>query len=450
MEVCQPNMWRDTLRLGLAKACVALGLGIATVGCAASEAANEATLPLALRMQIAAQIRSDVDQYFAHWQGTGELDFDAAYKSYLDDISRTDDRRAFDLATEKLFALLANGHTTYYDKWLWKSSGPGTGLFVHYIDGRWIVLDSTHEAVTRGTVITSVDGQPIETFFADNSRYIVGSDALARRNHLFNNSPLFGMVFTVGTDDGRTIRIDRKVHADRWLAARKAPAIPATIAYVKIDGFDDPHYESDAVAYIRQHADAKALIVDVRGNNGGSTPVALIRALLTQPYRDWTEASALSVGMLKTYGGYRDSTNRKDDAETYGFDSALKNYFDRPMMYWPGPIQYPDQPIYKGQVIVLTDSDCASACEDFVMPMKNSHRATIVGDRTFGSSGQPFSRKISEDISYRIGAKRMFFGDGSPFEGVGIEPDVKVARSVEQFRTGEDPVLSKAIGLVNK
>jgi carboxyl-terminal processing protease len=79
------------------------------------------------------------------------------------------------------------------------------------------------------------------------------------------------------------------------------------------------------------------------------------------------------------------------------------------MMYWPGSIRLPGHPIYTGRLIVLTDSDCASSCEDFVMPLKVSHRATIVGDRTFGSSGQPITRKISDDITYRVSAKRMFF-----------------------------------------
>lgn len=84
------------------------------------------------------------------------------------------------------------------------------------------------------------------------------------------------------------------------------------------------------------------------------------------------------------------------------------------------------------------------------MPLKESHRATIVGDRTYGSSGQPITRKISDDISYRVSAKRMFFGDGSPFEGVGIEPDVKVVPTLQQIRENADPVLIKALELARQ
>jgi C-terminal processing protease CtpA/Prc len=200
----------------------------------------------------------------------------------------------------------------------------------------------------------------------------------------------------------------------------------------------------------RVPAQAISRRIDVRGNGGGNTPGKLIDALIMQPYRDWTIASAMSVGMLKVYGSFSETTNKNDDPGTYGFENGLKTYFNRPMMYWPGSIHNPAHPICKGRLIVLTDRDCASACEDFVMPMKASHRATIVGDFTFGSSGQPITRRISKDISFRVSAKRMFFGDGSPFEGIGIEPDIKVMPTLEQIRNRVDPVLAKALTLAHQ
>jgi len=407
------------------------------------------TLPLAERVQIATQIRSDVEQYFAHWQGTGSLNFDAEYAKYLEKIVRTDDRRTFDLATMKLFASLANAHTDYMDNWLLRSSQPYSGLRVHYVDHEWVVMNTQHPELPRGTVITSIDGQPIEDFYAEKSKYIYGSDDLSRRNQLFNYLPLLetDMTFEVGTTDGRTIQIDRRNHSPSWLVSNTPPDMPKGVAYTHITSFDAPRYENDAIAFLKKNARSKTIIIDVRGNKGGNTPSRLIAALITQPYRDWTVASAMSIGLLKVYGSLTGTTSENDSPETYGFEKGMDTYFSRPMMYWPGRLRLPDHPIYTGRLIVLTDSDCASSCEDFVMPLKESHRAVIVGDRTYGSSGQPITRKISDDITYRVSAKRMFFANGAPFEGVGIEPDIKVIPTLQQIRANEDPVLKKALEL---
>lgn len=71
------------------------GLAYSSIGvCAASGTTQDATLPLKERVRIAVQARSDIEQYFAHWQGTGNLDFDAEYAKYLDEITRTNDRRS--------------------------------------------------------------------------------------------------------------------------------------------------------------------------------------------------------------------------------------------------------------------------------------------------------------------------------------------------------------------
>jgi len=72
-----------------------------------------------------------------------------------------------------------------------------------------------------------------------------------------------------------------------------------------------------------------------------------------------------------------------------------------------------------GRLIVLIDGGCASASEYFVLPFKVSGRATIVGERTAGSTGQPYLYVFPNGISFRVSAKRVSFPDGSRFEGVG-------------------------------
>ena len=440
-------MRRTLLRL----AAIAAAQGIAALALAATPAPakTDAThLSLAERIDMATQMHSAITTYFAHWQAIPEEDFERDFRHYLDAISRSDDRRAFDLATLELFGKLRNGHTSFNDDWLWRTDGDlSSGLRVAYRRGRWVVLDSRRPAIPPGSVIVSIDGWPIEAFYALQGRYLNASNERARRDRLFNTGYLFPRTFTLGLADGRRVRVNRKDPGQPWHESKPPTDLPKGVYYTSIASFGEAKSEQDALAFVKQHADAQALIIDLRGNSGGTTPGALIKSLMDRPYLDWSDASAMSVGLLKAYGELADKPETHDNPELHGYAEGMRTYFTQPMMLWPGRLQKPDHPVYTGKLIVLTDGVCGSACEDFVMPLKVSGRAIVVGEATQGSSGQPYLHAFGNGMSFRVGAKRMSFGDGAPFEGVGIQPDVEVIATPEQLRAGADPVLDRAIEL---
>ncbi len=82
------------------------------------------------------------------------------------------------------------------------------------------------------------------------------------------------------------------------------------------------------------------------------------------------------------------------------------------------------------------------------MPLKQTNRAMIIGETTFGSSGQPKFMRFNNGMSFSVGAKRMFFANGMPFEGVGIAPNYTVTPKAEDIRNNFDPALEKALELV--
>jgi carboxyl-terminal processing protease len=448
-DVNMTNRWRE---LGFAVLFSLASVSVCAHGVKAASNAKASSDDLSMqdRMRVASFVLSDIEQYFAHWQGVENPDFQRVYTVYLSAVSAAKDRRDFDMANLELFASLDNGHTGYVDKWLWKTYGQTTGLRVWYVNGQWLVEDSSRPSVAPGSVITQINGSPVDAFYSEQVKYISGSSDLAKRDHLFNIGFLFPKTFTVTLADGKTATIDRSAKTVQSANSQTSPQIPDDVVYGAIGSFVDPKEDARAVAFLQKHANAKSIIIDVRGNPGGSTPSKLIEALMTKPYRDWTSASAMSVGMLKMYGGIASTIDDKSDPEDHGYLQGLNDFFARPMMYWPGAVEQPKTPIYTGRLIVLVDRDCASACEDFVMPLKVTHRAVIIGERTFGSSGEPFERTISDDISYRVGARRMFFGDGSPFEGVGIDPDIAIELSPQDVRNNKDPVLDKAIAIARQ
>jgi len=155
-----------------------------------------------------------------------------------------------------------------------------------------------------------------------------------------------------------------------------------------------------------------------------------LRAIMDRPYRDWMQASAMSIGLFATYGElYRSLIPKDADPRLRGYHEGFSEYFERPYFMTPGVLKQPENPVYRGPIFILQDRYCGSACEDFVMPLKTSRRATVFGERTFGSSGQPYMVNFENGMSFRVSTKRMYLPDGSEFEGVGIKPDVEVVPS---------------------
>ena len=106
--------------------------------------------------------------------------------------------------------------------------------------------------------------------------------------------------------------------------------------------------------------------------------------------------------------------------------------------------QAPVPDAYAGQLLLLVDRFCGSACEDFVMPFKDTRRAVLVGETTQGSSGNPYRADLGHGFSVAVGARRYRFPDGQPFEGVGIAPDVPVEQRISDLAVGRDAAFDRA------
>lgn len=189
--------------------------------------------------------------------------------------------------------------------------------------------------------------------------------------------------------------------------------------YVRIPSFAENVFEQEAIDAIQKTDPNMSVILDVRGNHGGSTPEKLVSALMDRPYLWWAESTPQSISLFD----YREYWGRHVEA------------------FWYGDVTQPTITAYKGRVFLLIDGGCFSACEDFVVPFKDNHRAVLIGERTAGSSGQPFDRSLGNGMGIGLGTKREFFPDGSEFEGIGISPDIEIKLTIEDLRQGKDPVL---------
>jgi carboxyl-terminal processing protease len=419
-----------------------LALLAGSVAFAATADAQAALPSPAERAHIASRMYSAMQMYFAHWDDAADVDLDAAYRDYLDAALAAPDRLSFVLASQEFLARFRNGHTIFMDRAVMdEPGGRPLGFALRFVEGRWVVTASQIPELRVGDVVAAVDGQETERFYQDRRKHFAASTEQWARRVPFVHAPGFfsgGVVFPASFSltlaDGRTVRIDRaaapvppaaETTQGRWL-------VDGRVAYIRIPSFAQPSFEAAAMELLKGYSGAEALVVDVRGNNGGSSPVDFTAALMDRPYRWWAESTPMTLAIYRHY------------AEQ---GNGWYNGFRRPQMMWPATTTAPRDEHFRGKVVLLVDGGCNSACEDFVMPFKDNGRATLVGETTAGSTGQPHMMDFGNGMMAVIGAKREIFPNGSTFEGVGIRPDVEVAPRLADIRAGRDPVLERALRL---
>lgn len=171
-------------------------------------------------------------------------------------------------------------------------------------------------------------------------------------------------------------------------------------------------------------SDTDALIIDIRDNGGGllSNIETLVGRFIDR----------------EICGGYithKTGPGHADFSEPYE------------IRYKPAPenrIKWSvDKPVY-----VLTNRSCFSAANDFVAVMKSLPNVKIVGARTGGGGGLPFSSELPIGWSIRFSACPIYAPDGSETE-FGIEPTegCEAECTAEELAAGKDAILDLALSL---
>jgi C-terminal processing protease CtpA/Prc len=99
---------------------------------------------------------------------------------------------------------------------------------------------------------------------------------------------------------------------------------------------------------------------------------------------------------------------------------------------------------YDGPIILLTGPGSFSAAEDFAASFDMLKAGIIIGEPTAGSTGQPLQFSLPGGGSGRVCTIQTRYADGRDFVGVGVQPKIRVAPTLADFRAGKDTVLEAA------
>lgn len=285
----------------------------------------------------------------------------------------------------------------------------------------------------RGAIILAVDGLLVEEALAALPlRLRSGSTPWQRRAqaafHLLSTAStslqvtfqgLNGKVRNVSLVSPKGISTDAKyTHREVANPLITGELLPSGLGLIRIPTFSrgkghDLVAEFDAA--LEELLDAPGLILDLRGNGGGSTAIAekIAGRFLGKPF-------------------------------VYGREYHRGRL---PQRGWRLHIDYrvtPRRPIYHGPLVMLADELTMSTAEQFVAALMDNGRALLIGRRTAGSSGNPVKFKLPGGGLARFSIGDFRRVDGTLIEGVGLAPHMPVIYTVEDFRTGHDPDLRAA------
>ena len=98
---------------------------------------------------------------------------------------------------------------------------------------------------------------------------------------------------------------------------------------------------------------------------------------------------------------------------------------------------------WQKKVVVLTNRHSYSATNDFVNSMRCFPNVTLVGDKTGGGSGLPFSSELPNGWGVRFSASPHLDAKKQQIE-FGIDPDKKVDMSKEDENNDLDTIIEEA------
>jgi C-terminal processing protease CtpA/Prc len=387
---------------------------------------------------------------FANFDLVPELNWDNVLSEYLPKVMADQSNGTYSLLLQECIAQLRDGHTSVGSSWGKGLPSACPPLRVRSVGGKAIVteLAETEEikasGIKPGAEITHVDGRPVQELLEkDIYPYISASTPQGRDLKAYprilqgpKESKVSLSVKTLG-GTAREVSLTRKSSGLAMIPQQTSRSdfeyrdLGDGFVYVALNTFGSSDVVEAFNEKFEEISRAKGLIIDVRKNRGGSSRHGhkIIAHLIDKaiPATRWKTPQYRAA--FRAWGR---------DEQWYDGGSKMIN---------PETAEQP----FLGPVVVLISPETNSAAEDFVVPLHAAGRATIVGQKSRGSTGQPLQFSFLDGkIHGRVCTKRDQYPDGRDFVGVGIIPDKEVHPTVEDIINNRDTVLEKAIEVLKE
>lgn len=337
--------------------------------------------------------------------------------------------------------------------------------------------------------VTHMDGRPIQAWIAAAAPFSPrGSAQYITRNGLRQIRYLQFQRGVMGLEQGATVRVqvaaadgsdtreltlpvsDRGPTYGTWPETRSG-LLDGNVGYLRIVSMNDAAV-TEVQTWMPKFGETRGLIVDVRGNGGGSRDA--LRALF--PYVMAADAAPRVVNAAKCrrhpdYGPDHLGGSRYMYPENWSGWSpaerdAIRQFRTTFRPQWNPPANEfsewhylvmsrdmnPDAFVYGRPVIILMDEKCFSATDIFVSAFKRYPNVTLVGQPSGGGSARRVGVRLPESgLSLGLASMASFQISGLLHDGHGTMPDVLVNPEPRYFLEGGlDNLLARALEVVGR
>jgi hypothetical protein len=252
-----------------------------------------------------------------------------------------------------------------------------------------------------------------------------------------------------------TVRLDSRRMADE-------------VGYLKIASMDDDdEFTAELAKRLEELRGVRGLVLDVRGNGGGSRDalrlvaprlapegvdafVANVAALRVPPGEDRARSAAqLSNRFLypREWSGWSPAARAALEAHVAAFEPQWR-LPEQEFSEWCYLVLERERsraPITTGPVVVLLDGGCFSATDIFLGALAQLPNVTLVGTPSGGGSGRAIGHVLAHSrLEVQLSSMVSFLPDGTLYDGAGIQPDVSVEPTLEDHLGRTDTALERA------
>jgi hypothetical protein len=434
--------------------------------------------------------RADIEAFGAGlkdqfaYLGLGEVDLDRELAQIRDGLSGDQvDILELRLELHRLLMRFGDGHAQVRsnlplgqrgDKYLPFLLVEAEGGVVAVLPDRSALVDPA------APFVRSIDGKTMDEWIELARPYVAnGSPQLVRRRAFGDMREIDWVRRVLGEETGAPLKVtfstadgSDTVERELELSSRRptygdwprseSAILEEGIGYLRIakmDGDVDSLHEA-----MEEFVDTKGLIVDVRGNGGGTRELLLaLGGYLIGPKEPAVVGNIAQYRLSERFGEDHLEARYMHRADWSGWNERQREAIEAAAAFKPEwqPVGefsewhylvldrtgHPAEYFYDLPVVVLSDSGCFSATDIFLGAVELLPRVTLLGTASSGGSARSQSFRLSKTgLEVRCASMASFRPDGRLYDGRGIEVDVEVLPAPEDFlHVGGDAQLKAAL-----
>ena len=396
---------------------------------------------------------------FAFPETLQQVNIDSLYMAYIPKVEQAKDYYEYYLVLSSFMAHFNDAHTRIItpnrpdDMPPLKTINFGEKIFVSN------VAKSLVDKIPIESEIVKINDIPVMTYCIDSVfPYVAASTLHWKLDKAISDMMLYGKPYstvkiTIITPKGKESEIEmvRNYNSEGATMVDTSHIAPINIkliddiGYIQLNSCMNP----DTVNFVFNKwlpklRKCKGLIIDLRGNRGGTTQTwedNMIHYLLPDSIFDFQGKflSRIHNAYFKNWGEY--NPQFKDFYNGTTMDEIHRNPYKNNLH---------DSLKLHQPLVVISGYFVASASEFFLSLIKETKRATVIGEPSVGAMSEPILFPLPGGFEAMICVKKYVNHDGTVSNKTGILPDIEVKRDYKEYLKGKDNVLEQALKELQK